>query len=122
MSIELIIYLSSFVVCVLAALIWGAVEKRRRKPHPFGPEGLASRILYLEKQIKLSREFSDFLETAYKRGYKVQLFVEVDGQLAPSSMIIGEGRREVIKYLAECSAGFRMEYEARLELRREARF
>jgi hypothetical protein len=74
-----------------------------------------TRVNYLKKQMKLAREFSEFLEIAHCRGYAVEILVAVDGQSAPSSIITGGDGQQLVKYLSECSAGQRLKYETELE-------
>lgn len=75
----------------------------------------AARILWLESQIEISRKFVAFAEAAYQRGYALELFLAVDGQIAPASVMVGPSMKEVVKYLAECAAGSKHKYHAELD-------
>jgi hypothetical protein len=122
MSKDLWIVVICVGAAVLLAMIWEWTKRREQRMLVLGgPDYEAFRIDHLEKQVKLAREFSDFLEVAYKRGFKVQIIVEVDGQMAPSSIMIGEEKKEILRYLGKCSEAFRMEYLERLEMLRKGK-
>jgi hypothetical protein len=90
--------------------IFSWFRKKEKSPAIGSTAWIEEKILRLGNQIRLAEEFSQFCAEAYKRGYRAEIFVQVDGQTAPSSIIVGEDRRTILKYLGECSEGVRLTY------------
>lgn len=74
-----------------------------------------ARILWLESQIDISRKFLAFVDAAYKRGYSVEMFLSVDGQIAPASVMVGPKMKDMLKYIAESAAGWKLKYQTELD-------
>jgi hypothetical protein len=63
---------------------------------------------YLRKQYALAKEFADFVTIILNRNVPCEIFIAVDQEIAPSSIVIGKEGRELLQYIGEWAIGTKL--------------
>jgi hypothetical protein len=64
--------------------------------------------MFLKNQHRIAKEFAAFMTIVIDKNLPCEIFVVVDQELAPSSLVIGKEGRELLTWLGEWAIGVKL--------------